>query len=330
MKCVLLLVAAFLPLATMAWADALGTARATSISCPTGSISGSCYAVTISCPDVNDFTGFVKVTYPAHKPVGTVLFTTGGNGDFLYESYNYGTNALDEVVQNGFTVAQISWGEPFAYQPYGWQTGPGGIRAVSCRYATMAYWIYTDIHLGNKTSPVCATGNSAGGELIGQALAHYGLGSIFSMVEPTSGPPFSRQDWACDCLHPDAVDACGNLQTYCVGLYGATSFIDPAYTEPYCSEETLNHSTPYDPIFLRDSILAPDAILSYPNTSVRFLYGSLDQSGAPNQGGLWEDSITSSKSSLCLSGVAHEIPDFSEGATQIAADIINNCELPRR
>ena len=321
-----LLISALL-LTGMAWADPLGTARATDITCPSGSESGTCYAVTVSCPNVSDFTGYVKVSYPEVKAIGTVIFTTGGNGNFLYESYTYGTTALNGVLQAGYTVAQISWGEPFATQPYGWQTGPGGIRAVACRFATLASWIYTNIHRSNKRAPLCATGNSAGGEVIGLALAHYGLTSIFAMVEPTSGPPFARQDWACDCLHADAVDPCGNTESYCVGMYGAVNFIDPAYPGPYCSDETQNHTTSHDFIFLQDSILAPDASLSYPTTSIKFLYGGADHSAAPNQGRLWEDAITSSKSSQCLAGAPHEIPDVLEGAEQIASDIINNCDL---
>jgi hypothetical protein len=330
MKYVRMLFIALLLTGGMAWADSLGTAKATALPCPSGSISGTCYSVDIACPGVNDFTGYVKVTYPAHKPIGTVLFTTGGNGTFLYEAYTYGTTALNNILSGGFTVAQVTWGEPFSDDPYGWQTGPGGIRALACRYATIAYWVYTDIHEGLDESPMCATGNSDGAEVIGQALAHYDLASIFAMVEPTSGPPFSRQDWACDCLHADAVNSCGNLESYCVGLDAAVNFIDPAYPGPYCSEETENHSTTYDSLFVHDSILAPDGVLSYPKTAVRFLYGGLDYSAVPNQGYLWEDAITSFKSSQCLPDAPHEIPDVLDGAEQIATDVINGCKLPNR
>lgn len=330
MKHVWMLFIALVLMAGMAWADSLGTAKATTISCPSGSLSGTCYSVDVSCPGVNDFTGYVKVTYPAHKAIGTVVFTTGGNGTFLYETYIYGTTALNNILSGGYTVAQVTWGEPFADQPYGWQTGPGGIRALACRYATVADWVYTNVHQDLDQAPMCATGNSDGGEVIGQALAHYGLASIFAMVEPTSGPPFSRQDWACDCLHPSAVDSCGNFLSYCVGVDAAENFIDPAYPGPYCSEEMENHSTIFDSIFLQDSILAPDGVLSYPKTNVRFLYGGLDISAAPVQGRLWEDAITSSTSSQCLPDAPHEIPDVLDGAEQIATDILNGCKLPSR
>ena len=311
-------------------ADALGTASSTTVSCPTGGLTGAtCYAVTISCPNISEFTGYVKVNYPSGSPVGSVVFTTSGNGTTLYESSTtYGKTLLTDVLQGGFTVAQVTWGHPFAVQPYGWQTGPGGIRAVACRYATLAQWIYTNIQ-ANTAVPFCATGNSAGGEQIGQALAHYGLGSIFAMVEPTSGPPFARQDWACDCLQPSAVNPCGVSQGYCVGLGNAQNFIDPAYPTPMCSSEVAAHSTTFDATFLQDSILAPDAVVSYPNTFVKLLYGGKDPSTAPNQGQTWGSAITSSKTSACVADAGHEISDSADGAQQIANDILTYCKLPQ-
>jgi hypothetical protein len=227
-------------------------------------------------------------------------------------------------------VTQISWGHPFADQPFGWQTGPGGIRAVACRYATMAQWIYTNIHQGNSEAPYCATGNSAGSQEIGLALTHYGLGSIFAMVEPTSGPPFARQDWACDCAQRKAVNPCGVLQGYCVGLPNAESFIDPAYAAPLCSQEVETHSTIYDAIFLQDSVMAPDAELSYPHTFVKFLFGGRDTSTAPNQGETWDAAITSSKANSCVADADHEIPNSLDGAEEIASDLLTFCKLPRR
>jgi hypothetical protein len=84
----------------------LGTANGTSIPCEDeGLDGGSCYAVDISCPSVSDFTGYVKVNYPAGTSVGTVVFTTGGNGNQLYDTeYIYGKTALTELLDGKFTV----------------------------------------------------------------------------------------------------------------------------------------------------------------------------------------------------------------------------------
>ena len=314
----------------------LGSARANPITCPSGGLTGTCYSVVLSCPNINDLTGYLKVTFPTGTPVGTIIFTTGANGTTLYEAFKYGPDAMNTLLQNGYTVAQISWGAPFTTsQPSGWQTGPGGIRAVGCRYATLAQWIYNNIHLANTNAPFCATGNSGGAQLIGLAMARYGMGSIFTMVEPTSGPPFARQDWACDWQEQATVDPCGNANLG-LGLpqSDAANFVDPAYAPPVsCLYEVDNQknkaeATLYDPIFLSDSVVSPDAELNYPNTFVKFLYGTMDTSTAPNQGHLWEEAITSSKTEACVADAGHSMPDSQDAAEQIASDLLQYCKLP--
>ncbi|MGD0569822.1 MAG: Ig-like domain-containing protein [Candidatus Sulfotelmatobacter sp.] len=310
--------------------DPLGTATGTSLTCPAGDLSGVCYAIAISCPKVDDFTGWIKVTYPTGTPVGTVVFSSGGNGTGFYENnYTYGTTVLDTINQAGLTVVQISWERPFTLkQPYGWQTGPGGMRAVACRYATLAQWVYTNIHEANTAAPFCATGNSAGAEEIGLAMAHYGLGSIFAMVEPTSGPVYGQQVWACDDSEPDAINPCGTLTQYGVGVGGAEQFIDPAYPEPICSMTYRTHETTYDAVFLHDSVVSTDAVLSYPNTFVNFRLGDLDMGAGPNQAATWESAITSSKAISCIAGAPHSIPNTLVGAQAIASDVVSLCKLP--
>ena len=314
---------------TVSATDPLGTGSATTISCPSGSsIGGTCYAVVLSCPNINDFTGYIKVTYPTGTPVGTVLFLGGGTGDSLYEDFTYGDTLLNDVLQDGFTIAQISWGQPFTTtQPNGWQTGPGGIRAVACRFATLAQWIYTN--LASTTAPFCATGNSGGAELIGQALAHYGMASIFVFVEPTSGPTFTRLDWACDDSQPTTPMLCGGTQGFELPFSAAENYVDPAYPGPWCSQELTTKTTTYDATFLHDSVLAPDATtLNYPNTFVNFVYGDADTTTSENQAHLWASSITSSETEVCVPNTGHAIADSLEGAQQIANDIQNYCKLP--
>jgi hypothetical protein len=309
--------------------DPLGTANASSIACKGTVLTGTCYAVTISCPNTSDLTGYVEVTYPAGTPIGTVLFSNGGNGTYLYETFKYGIMVLDTVVSAGYTVADITWGTPYTtQQPYGWQTGPGGIRAVACRYATLAQWIYTNIHLANTAAPFCATGNSGGAEVVGLALTHYGLGSIFALVEPTSGPPFAHQDWACDCPQSRVNSPCGVYGDFCLGPVIAQNFIDPAYSAPLCSQEILNHTNTYDALFHHDSVVAPDSVFAYPNTFVNFLYGSLDSAVPPNQAHTWASAITSSKAESCVPNAGHALPNYLDGAQQIAQDIINYCKRP--
>lgn len=315
----------------------LGSAVATSVTCPasTVGVTGTCYQVALSCPNIDDFNGYVKVTYPTGTPTGTVIFTTGATGITLYETFKYGPTIFQTLENAGYIVAQISWEEPFTTtQPNGWQTGPGGIRAVGCRYATLAQWIYNNIHLANTSAPFCATGNSGGSAVIGLAMTHYNMGSIFAMVEPTSGPPFARQDWACDWQQPATTDPCGNLEPFGLAESDAQNFIDPAYTPPVSCSYEVEHQTVkseatlYDPIFLSDSVMSPDADLNYPNTYVRFLYGAEDTSSAPNQGHLWENAITSSKSEQCVADAGHSMPDSQDAAQQISTDLLTYCKLP--
>jgi len=320
----------FLFSSAFAHADQLGTASGQIIDCPTGISDGVCYQVAITCPNVPDINGYLDVITP-DSPNGTVIMTTGGNGTNLYElDYTFGQLTVDDIAQAGYTTVQISWNAPFTTtQPKGWQKAKNGIRAAACRYATLAQWIYDNIHEGGPTAPLCATGNSAGGEQIGLALAHYGLGSIFAMVEPTSGPPFSRQDYSCECNQPNLPHPCtGQPTTQCVNPRNAYFYIDPAYPGPACTYSVLTHSTKYGNIFLHDSILSPDAVLNYPNTNVHFLWGSQDNTSAPVMGQEYQNAITSSVSSSCADGSGHNIPNTFAGAQQIANDMITMCHLP--
>jgi len=63
-----------------------------------------------------------------------------------------------------------------------------------------------------------------------------------------------------------------------VGLPNAHDYIDPAYPGPWCSDATETGSTEHQAEFLADSVTSPDAVLNYPATTVRFLYGGLDNS----------------------------------------------------
>jgi hypothetical protein len=74
--------------------------------------------------------------------------------------------------------------------------------------------------------------------------------------------------------------------------------------------------------------MAPDALLSYLNTFVKFLYGGEDFSSAPNQGQIWEGAITTAKTSACVADAPHGVPDVLDGAQQIASDILTYCKLP--
>jgi len=270
------------------------------------------------------------------------MFTGGGNGTGLYEAYTNGDTAVNNVVAAGFTAVQTSFGGPFTNTtPKGWQTGPGGIRRLACRYATLAQWAYAspNVHNNDKTKPLCATGNSSGGQLIAETLAHYGTDSIFSMVEPTSGPPFSDMEKSCICGSdaqpvPRACFAGTGDQNInqCLALPDAQNYVDPAYSAPICSQARSTQDTTNQALFISDSIQSPDATLSYPHTYVHFIYGGQDTSSAVTLGPDYMNVIINSAPAppptmACVADAPHSVADVLDGAQQVANDIISGCHL---
>jgi len=311
-----------------------GTATSDQITCPVvaGVAPGTCYSVALSCPGIADLNGYLWVNLPSVTPIGTVLLTGGANSEGLYADPNiltYGANVVTGLLTAGYITVQTSFGGVFTTtQPSGWQTGPGGLRRVACRYPTLVKWVQQNI--APSTAPLCATGTSAGAGLIGYAMAHYGGTSLFKMVEPTSGPPFSRLDYSCQCNQPDLADPCvaGQMLTQCVGPKNAQDYIDPAYAAPaLCSSDETTHSTANAAQFLSDSILSPEATLTYPGTYVHFAWGGEDTSSAPVMGQLWEEVITpaSGTAFACVADAPHDMADVLDGAQQILTDLVTNC-----
>jgi hypothetical protein len=268
---------------------------------------------------------------PVGAPVGTVLLTGGANSEGLYADpniYTFGADVVNGLLVANYITVQTSFGGLFTTtQPSGWQTGPGGLRRVACRYVTLAKWVQANI--GAASKPMCATGNSAGAGLIGYAMAHYGGNSIFTMVEPTSGPPFSRLDYSCECNQPDLADPCGGEPlSQCVGLVNAQKYIDPAYAAPtICSADESSHSTANAAQFLSDSILSPEATLTYSNTYVHFVFGGQDTTSAPVMGQEWEEVITpaSRTAFACVADAPHDLADVADAAALIVSDIAADC-----
>jgi hypothetical protein len=306
--------------------DPLGTINASPVSCPSGGIkASSCYALAISCPKLPNYTAYAKIIVPAHRSVGTVVFTIGGDVNDIYESYTYGTVAVQNVVNAGYTAVELTFGEPFSGNPgWQWDASGEGVRVASCRYATAVQWVH-DNEVG-AGAPLCATGNSAGGEIIAEGLSHYGLGKYLTFAEITSGPPFSRVDYGCINNVPSAVEYCSNAKvTMGVGTKNATAYVDPAYPGRWCSSSMLTHSTQYEPQFLNDSVTSPDASLTYPNTTIRFLFGGKDTSSAIRQGFNYQSQITEPTTFACVKDAPHSIPNVLDGAQTIATDLITNC-----
>jgi hypothetical protein len=316
---------------TVLSADPLGTvSNVKSIACPSGGISGaSCQQMTISCESVANWIAYLKINTPTGTSNGVVMYGVGAGGSSLYDiAFTYGQTAVQNVLNAGFTTVQVSFGMPFTKtEPYGYITGPGGMRRLACRYATLAQWVYSNV-LNNVNKPLCATGNSGGGAAIAYALSNYGLDGIFSMVELTSSPPLSRMDYGCLCQQGSASTPCGNGQlNYCYGTATA-AMLDIAYTKPLCSNAVNGHPSPIaSTLFFSDSIDTPGAVLAFPKTYVNNVYGGLDTSAAVPEGLLWYDLVSSQKSQACVADAPHALANVEDAAIQIANDIISLCKL---
>jgi hypothetical protein len=278
----------------------------------------------ITCPNIPDYTAYVKIIAPAN-PVGAVIFTTGGDGTLLYETFaKYGSATVNNVVAANYEAVELTWGAPFSNGP-GWEhdVNGQGVRAAACRFAMVVQWVSQQI----AGVPLCATGNSAGGQNISEGLAHYNLGNFLTFAEITSGPPFNRVDHACIDDVPPAVEYCSGADVGMgVGKTNAVNFIDPAYPGPWCSSSMPpTQSTQHQQQFQNDSVTSPDAVLNYPKTTLRFLYGGQDLSSAINQGENYRSQISSTTSVGCVADAPHQMPDVQDAAEMIASDLIANC-----
>ena len=83
----------------------------------------------------------------------------------------------------------------------GWLIGtPGeeeGHVRLACRPATVARWVYDNLHETEPAAAYCAAGNSGGAAQISYMLTHYGLEEVLDLIIPNGGPPMGRLDRAC-------------------------------------------------------------------------------------------------------------------------------------
>lgn len=313
----------------------LGTISGVStISCQGAIRGGVCQQMTVSCPGVPDVSVYLKANSPTGASLGTVTYNTGTDGNGLYESiFTFGSTAVQNVLNAGFSTVQIDWGTPFnKNQPDGWVLGTGGVLATACRYATVTQWIYDNVQ-ANTSLPYCATGNSGGAGALAYALSQYNSSNILSMAEVTSGPPTGRLDWGCGCVEGKLAVQCGTATTLgtCFGNADAPVWdpaYDPASTPGVCTN-AVNGILPPGGLnfFLNDSAEAPGGNFNYPHTFVNVVFGGSDNSSAIPIGQDWLNNITSAKAQACVPGGVHSLANTLAGAQQIANDLINNCKL---
>ncbi len=349
--------------------DPLGTATpssatAASITCPNFTAglpasSSSCYQLNVTCDQIANQSVYLKVNNPVGASIGTVIFGTDAGGSTLYDNdpdfmdlpNNYGNTVVQGILNFGYTTVQVSFGAPFvSTNPNGWLQGPGGVRRLACRYATVADWVYKNINNSSTTLPMCATGNGGGSGAIGYAVTEYGLASEFQAIEQTSGPVMTKIHQGCAvCGSYIGSDPCIGAQEnmcYAVGSGpGVTaSTLDSAYQASGQSTPTLctnavngtdlnNGSSEQFNRFLSDSIEDdPNRTIPIPipnpPTYVQVLLGADDGSNAVPQGFTWWTGVSPTPLPYnCVASAPEAIPSTNGGANQIIDDISTNCKM---
>jgi len=183
---------------------ALGTVRTTAANardCPRGVV---CRGIEVDCPGIPTARAFAGVASPVGTPRGVLLFTSGGSGmGFALEARSRG-DLLEQLVDDGFEVVQVSWDVNWL------ESGPGidaGTDRLGCRPATVVRWVH-DTYFAPLRIPrslngrcgFCISGNSGGASQSSYPLSHYGLDAILDAVVPTGGPPHAAL--ARSCLGP--------------------------------------------------------------------------------------------------------------------------------
>lgn len=307
--------------------------------CPNEGVgNSSCYNLSIQCSGI-DGSGIgaipvsLKVTNPGASN-GAVLFISPGGGNGFYDEYfAYGTLIVNSVVQAGFTAVQPSFN-----QANGWLQGPApnGARALVCRYAALAEWVFsgTSPLIHQSGTAMCATGVSGGSSAVVYGLAHFGMGTgssrIFDMVNITSGPTFGRLDHGCICNQPPFQTLTGQGQLSDCYL-GIGSLLDDTYSAPYCSQAHATHSTANQTLLQHDSIMSDDPPFLNYSTAVHVVYGAQNNEGAAlPQGQEWLQAVTSPVTVTVVQDAAHLVPDSFDGAQVIASDLTSSCSLLRK
>ncbi len=270
----------------------LGTVTVLPGPCPSGPgplPNTTCYLVEVACPGLDPIVAQVRVTEPPAAALhrGTVVFGTGGGGSGFYSATSGGLPLLQSVNGLGYRVVERAW----AAQNGWFGGGLGGLRAKSCRYATLLTWIHDSFHAGGA---FCATGNSGGSAEIGYALTTWGRGDILDLAVPTSGPPLGRLDYTCPfpptpewaALCPSIVPP-GSMQ--CVP---ACSFAPVPNGNAVCLTCTGN---PTLADLRAESVYHLDAALAYPATRTHWIFGALDCGVSVPAGLAWASAVTSEK-----------------------------------
>jgi hypothetical protein len=291
----------------------------TCVTSPTHS-SGVCYSVRVSCPGVvSPINATLKVgasLVPSNT--GTVLFAGGYDGTYFWEGFTISnTQIISDVRMAGFQTVQIDWANPWFYTDPGNQAG---MDLIGCRPATIARWVYDNLHQVGETSPYCAVGHSNGGTQVAYMLTHYGLDKILDEVVIESGPNFSRLNYSC-------INTPGFSSLYSPS--GDRQFIDASYGYYTSSGPCYKNNPSWLPQWTSASLSSVESLAVYPHTLVAMTFGENDATITRNHGEDFFNFLLASGTPLLttteITGAGHGTTNTLLGKTKITSDIINGC-----
>jgi len=279
----------------------------------------TCHRAEVTCEGLDPIEVTVLIGRPPEGvPVkGGVTFSSGTGGTTWYNAA-----IAKALVEEGFVTIRRRWS-------YDWETGPGGMRRSSCRFATMLEWLRSRDWTQGR--PLCATGNSGGASEIAYGLSAQGMGEVLDLAVVTGGPPMGRVDLGClgaaaweqQCHDLVPEDACPDEGLSCGYTPGATSLIDSAYEGAPCAAAAEGGDV--DELVL-DSVVSPLGVYDYPQTRVHIIQGREDCSEAAPLGMLYAEAVTSEKEVEWVDA-PHGVFQSQAGMEAIRDAILTGCVL---
>ncbi len=274
--------------------------------CPAGPlVRTSRKQLLVAVPNLKDLRVQLRITQPAPEvPLrGTVVLGSGGSGAGFYAGPPPVQALVKELSDMGFLVVDRNW-------IGGWPTMEGGLKPEAARYATLLRWVHDSLHKGGR---FVATGNSGGSAEIGYALTTYGLADILDTAIPTSGPPVARLDYTCTA---EASPAWSELCSSIVPT-GAMQCKPGCMLGPGNGVCRQTGPRPPPEQLLNDSVVHPEAVLSYPKTRLVFLFGALDCDEPVPSGLTWATRVKTEKRIEFVPNTPHAIMSTPEGRAAI-------------
>ncbi len=299
---------------------ALGTV--TLVSAPTPCSGESCYTLDVRCAQLAATDRVtLKVGGPTALPArGTILFATGFDGTFFWETLSsLAPHVLSDLQAAGFRTVQLAWNVNWFLATQGRPEGQG---RLACRPASVARWVYDNLHTHSANTAFCAVGHSNGASQVAYMITQYGLAPILSAVELDGGPNWARIDEAC--LRDDpAYQALWFSLTNRQNADWAFGF--PNDGSGPCARQDRS----FRAAFQEASLAFGTWQYVYPRTMVQFLFGDQDSGPAASHGMFFFDWISQAGSPLVRMDVVpnsgHTTVATVQGANMIRDTLLNEC-----